>query len=193
MTNKAPSEIIDLGPGRIKGMNTDENSENMKIFTYPNPVLRAKAAPVKNIDGPLQAFVEGMIRTMYVAPGIGLAANQVGELKRVIVFDQNPREEGRSPSVLINPEICDGEGKVSTEEACLSVIDFSADVTRMAHVHVKGLDRHGKPFEIEAEGLLAICLQHEIDHLDGVLYIDHISTLKRNLYKKKLKKMLKRP
>jgi len=172
-------------------MNNDEKSEKMKIYTYPDPVLRTKAAPVGNIDGTLQELFEGMIRTMYSAPGIGLAANQVGELKRVIVFDQNPREEGRSPCVLVNPEVCDGEGKVSTEEACLSVIDFSADVNRMARVHVKGFDRQGKPFEIEADGLLSICLQHEIDHLDGVLYIDHISALKRNLYKKKLKKMRK--
>ncbi len=174
-------------------MNNEENPENMKIFTYPDPVLRAKAAPVEDINGALQAFFEGMMQTMYAAPGIGLAANQVGELKRVIVFDQNPQEEDRSPCVLINPEIVDGNGKVTTEEACLSVIDFAADVTRMEHVHVKGFDRHGNPLEIEADGLLAICLQHEIDHLDGVLYIDHISTLKRNLYKKKLKKMRNRP
>ncbi len=189
--NEALFQTGNLCLGLEKGMNADENSENMKIYTYPDPVLRAKAALVKDIDGSLQVFVEGMIRTMYVAPGIGLAANQVGELKRVIVFDQNPREEGRSPCVLINPEICEGEGKVSTEEACLSVVDFSAEVNRMARVHVKGFDRKGEPFEIEADGLLSICLQHEIDHLDGVLYIDHISALKRNLYKKKLKKMRK--
>lgn len=174
------------------GMNNDEQPENMKIYTYPDPVLKAKAAPVKDLDEEIQALFDGMIRTMYAAPGIGLAANQVGELKRVIVFDKNPREEGRSPCVFINPEIVEGDGKITTEEACLSVIDYAADVTRMERVHVKGIDRNGKPLEMEADGLLAICLQHEIDHLDGILYIDHISTLKRSLYKKKLKKMKKR-
>ena len=169
----------------------DDTSE-MKIRTYPDPVLKAKAAPVKNIDEKTQILIGRMIDIMYAAPGIGLAANQVGELKRVIVFDAKPKEEGRNPLVLINPEIVDSEGKTSYEEACLSVIDFSAEVTRSAHVQAKGVDRHGKPMNIEAEDLLAICLQHEIDHLNGTLYIDHISSLKRALYKKKLKKMLKK-
>lgn len=169
----------------------DEHPEKMRICTYPDPVLRLKAEKVENIDGEIQALVDGMIRTMYAAPGIGLAGNQVGDAKRVIVFDLHPGKDERSPFVLINPEIVDGEGKVTTDEACLSVIDFSAEVTRMAKVCVKGLDRHGKPVDIEAEDLLAICLQHEIDHLDGTLYIDHISSLKRALYKKKLKKILK--
>ena len=163
----------------------------MKICTYPDPVLRAEAEPVENIDEETQALIDNMIATMYSAPGIGLAANQVGKLKRVIVFDAKPREEGRNPSVLINPEIVQSEGTISYEEACLSVIDFSAEVTRSAHVQARGVDRNGKPTDIEAEDLLAICLQHEIDHLNGTLYIDHISSLKRALYKKKLKKLLK--
>jgi peptide deformylase len=170
----------------------DEDS-GLRIFTYPDRVLRANAEPIENIDEGVQELVDDMIHTMYLAPGIGLAANQVGELKRVIVFDRCPREEGRDPCVLINPEIVLREGEVTHEEACLSVVDFSAEVTRNAHVKVKGVDRQGKPMDIEAEGLLAICLQHEIDHLNGVLYIDHISNLKRTLYKKKLKKKLKNP
>jgi peptide deformylase len=169
----------------------DEHSEKMKIHVYPDSVLRRKADPVMDIDGALQAFLDGMIRTMYAAPGIGLAANQVGNLIRVIVFDRNPKKDEKSPFVLLNPEIVDGEGKIVHEEACLSVVDFSAEVTRLARVSVKGFDRDGKPVTIDAEGLLAICLQHEIDHLEGTLYIDHISSLKRALYKKKLKKRQK--
>lgn len=161
------------------------------IYTYPNPVLRATAKPVENIDDKLLKIADNMINIMYSAPGIGLAANQVGELERLIVFDLQPGKEGRDPCVLINPEIVLSEGEVKYEEACLSVIDFSAEVIRDARVKVRGVDRHGKPMDIEADGLLAICLQHEIDHLNGVLYIDHISSLKRALYKKKLKKKLK--
>lgn len=161
------------------------------IYTYPDPVLRATARTVENIDGKLLKLADHMINVMYSAPGIGLAANQVGELDRLIVFDLQPGKEGREPCVLINPEIVLSEGEVKYEEACLSVIDFSAEVTRDAQVKVRGVDRHGKPLDIDADGLLAICLQHEIDHLNGVLYIDHVSSLKRALYKKKLKKKLK--
>lgn len=163
----------------------------LKIYTYPDRVLRANAEAIENIDDGIQELVDNMIHTMYLAPGIGLAANQVGELKRVIVFDHCPGEEGRNPCVLINPEIVQREGEVTYEEACLSVIDFAAEVTRNAQVKVTGVDREGKPMDVEAEGLLAICLQHEIDHLNGILYIDHISSLKRTLYKKKLRKRLK--
>lgn len=170
---------------------TDDTSE-MKIRTYPDSVLRAEAEPVEDIDEETLILLDRMIHIMYSAPGIGLAANQVGELKRVIVFDSKPGEEGRNPLVMINPEIVDREGTTSYEEACLSVIDFSAEVARSAHVQAKGFDRHGKPMHIEAEDLLAICLQHEIDHLNGTLYIDHISSLKRALYKKRLKKLLKK-
>jgi peptide deformylase len=169
----------------------DNQEDKPIIYTYPNPVLRATALPVENIDGKLLKLADHMINVMYSAPGIGLAANQVGELERVIVFDLQPGKEEREPCVLINPEIVLSEGEVKYEEACLSVIDFSAEVTRDAQVKVRGVDRNGKPVDIEADGLLAICLQHEIDHLNGVLYIDHISSLKRALYKKKLKKKLK--
>ena len=163
----------------------------MKIFTYPDPVLRAHAEPVENIDNDIQDLIDNMIEIMYEAPGIGLAANQVGILKRLIVFEGCPGEGGRNPEVLINPEIVLSEGKIDSEEACLSVIDFAADVSRAKHVEVKGLDRQGIPVKIEAEDLKAICLQHEIDHLNGILFIDHISSLKRSLYKKRLKKRLK--
>ena len=165
-------------------------SETMKILTYPESVLLSKSEAVENIDEDIQKLVDSMGATMYAAPGIGLAANQVGSLKRIFVFDLTPQDKGRNLSVLINPEIIQAEGKIEYEEACLSVIDFSSEVTRSAHVKVRGVDRHGNPADIEAEGLLAVCLQHEIDHLNGVLFLDHVSSLKRALYKKKLKKML---
>jgi peptide deformylase len=165
----------------------------LKIYTYPNPVLRAHTEPIKNISEDIQDLVDNMIEIMYSTPtGIGLAANQVGELKRLIVFDLNPGKEGRKPAALINPEIVISEGETNLEEACLSLIDFSAPITRNAQVKVRGVDRHGNPMDIEAEGLKAICLQHEIDHLDGTLIIDYISSLKRSLYKKRLKNKLKK-
>jgi peptide deformylase len=164
----------------------------VKIHTYPDPVLRANAEEVEDIDEEIHRLVDNMIHMMYAAPGIGLAANQVGDLKRVIVFDRCPDKEGQEPCVLINPEIILTEGEITHDEACLSVIDYSAEVVRSAQVKVLGVDREGKPLDIEAEGLMAICLQHEIDHLNGILYIDHISNLKRSLYKKKLKKKLRK-
>lgn len=171
-------------------MNSEKHE--MEILTYPHSVLKTTAEIVDNIDGTLQELIDRMLETMYLAPGIGLAANQVGVLQRLIVFDASPREQEENPAVLINPEIEFGEGQIKWDEACLSVPDYSAEVMRNAHVQVKGLDRHGEPLTIEAEELLAVCLQHEIDHLNGILFIDHISSLKRALYKKKLKKKLKK-
>lgn len=166
-------------------------SETLKIYSFPDPVLRTKAEPVENIDGKTQELIDSMTETMYKAPGIGLAAVQVGEPIRLVVYDITPTEDGNNINVIINPEIVSREGSIVYEEACLSVIDYCADVTRSEKICVKALDRDGNPIEIEAEDLHAVCLQHEIDHLDGVLYIDHISTIKRALYKKRLKKMLK--
>jgi peptide deformylase len=166
-------------------------SDTLKIYTYPDPILREKALPVENIDGETQKLIDSMAETMYKAPGIGLAAVQVGEPVRIIVYDVTPSEEGENLSVIINPEIVSCEGVTSCEEACLSVIDYAAEVKRSEKVCIKGLDRDGNPVEIEAEGLHSICLQHEIDHLNGILFIDHLSSIKRSLYKKRLKKMLK--
>lgn len=167
-------------------------TQPMRIHTYPDPILRAKAEPVENIDEDLLALIEGMGEIMYAAPGIGLAANQVGSLRRVLVFDLTSRSDGRELSVIINPEIIQCEGEICYEEACLSVIDYSAEVKRHARIKVRGYDQKEKPVDIEAEDLLAICLQHEIDHLNGKLFIDHISSLKRTLYKKKVQKMAKK-
>jgi peptide deformylase len=166
-------------------------AEKLNIHTYPDPVLKSKAEAVENIDGDLQKLIQDMGETMYDAPGIGLAANQIGVLKRILVYDvAHKGGDGRNLCVLINPEIVCGDGKIVHDEACLSVIDFSAEVTRHARVQVKGYDQEGRPVDMEAEGLLAVCLQHEIDHLNGLLFIDHISSLKRSLYKRRLKKML---
>ncbi len=167
-------------------------AEKIKICTYPNPVLKVAAKLIENIDEDLLNLVDMMAETMYAAPGIGLAANQVGALRRVLVYDLTPRDEGRNLSVIINPEIVWVEGEMIQEEACLSVIDFSAEVTRRAKIKVRGVDRQGKSVDIEAENLLARCLQHEIDHLNGILFIDRISSLKRALYKNKLSKRLKK-
>ncbi len=166
-------------------------AEKLNRHTFPDPVLKARAEEVTDINGDLQKLIEDMGETMYDAPGIGLAANQIGILKRLLVYDVCHKSgEGRKLCVLINPEIVEGDGKIVHDEACLSVIDFSAEVTRQARVQVKGYDQDGRPVDIEAEGLLAVCLQHEIDHLNGTLFIDHISSLKRSLYKRRLKKML---
>lgn len=167
-------------------------SDILQILTYPDDILRVKSATIENIDDELQVLIDCMGKTMYAAPGIGLAANQIGETKRVLVYDINRMENGQDLSVLINPEISYAEGEIIHEEACLSVVDYSAEVTRFSHIQVQGLDRHGNPLHIEAEGLLAVCLQHEIDHLDGLLFIDRISGLKRSLYKKKIKKLMKK-
>lgn len=164
-----------------------------KIITYPHPVLKEVAKPVREISPEIRELARDMAETMYAAPGIGLAANQIGVLKRVIVFDLSSasKDEEKNLTVLINPEIIWAEGETSHEEACLSVIDFAAEVRRSAQVKVKALDLQGQPVEIDGQGLLAICLQHEIDHLNGTLFINRISSLKRTLYKRRLKKLLK--
>ena len=164
----------------------------LEIQRYPEPVLKEKARPVEKINDGIQCLIEDMADTMYEAPGIGLAANQVGSLHRVIVFDITPKEDGRNLNVIINPEIIASEGSLVHQEACLSVVDYSSDVRRHACVTVAGLDREGNPVQIEAKDLLAVVLQHEIDHLDGILFIDRISRLKRSLFKRQLQKNLKK-
>lgn len=162
-----------------------------KIITYPHPVLEEVAGPVEKITPEIQRLVTDLADTMYAAPGIGLAANQIGVLKRVVVFDLSREGENRNLTALINPEIIQAEGETIHEEACLSVVDYAAEVRRNVRVKVRALTLEGERMEVEGEGLLAICLQHEIDHLNGILYIDRISSLKRTLYKRRLKKILK--
>ena len=165
----------------------------LQIYTYPANILRQPAKTVGNIDGTVQDIIDKMAYTMYEAPGIGLASVQVGISKSILVYDVSPRDETRDLHVLINPEIVSSEGEtISEDEGCLSVPDYRSDVKRAKSVIVDGYDRDGNPLRIEAEDFLAIVLQHEIDHLNGKLFIDRISKLKRELYKKRIQKQLKR-
>ena len=163
----------------------------MEIITYPDPILTKMAEPVANIDGDIQNLIDNMSNLMYQASGIGLAANQVGVAKRVIIFDINYKEKGKDLTILINPTIILAEDRIVFEEGCLSVPDFHGEIPRKKYLKVRGIDRSGKPIDIEAEDLTAICIQHEIDHLDGTLIFDHVSHLKRTLYKRKVEKLIK--
>jgi peptide deformylase len=163
-----------------------------EIRTYPDPVLRNKTARVEKIDSSLERLIEDMVATMHAAPGVGLAANQVGVALQLAVIDLSAREneDQRHPLlVIINPEILTLEGSITEEEGCLSIPDYAEKVKRAARVKVRAQDRTGKLFEIEAEGLLAKALQHEIDHLNGLLFIDHLSPLKKNIFKRRFKKI----
>jgi peptide deformylase len=164
----------------------------LKILTYPDQTLRQPTSELENIDGEVQKKIDEMAATMYQAPGVGLAAIQVGWDKSVLIYDIAPSDQNPSLQVLINPRIVDQEGEILSEnEGCLSVPEFRADVNRHASVLVEGVDREGRPVQIEAEGMQAIVLQHEIDHLKGKLFIDHISALKRELYTRRMKKKLR--
>jgi peptide deformylase len=163
----------------------------LRILKYPEASLKEPAQPVANIDGTLASFIDSLTQTMYAAPGVGLAAPQVGSSQRVIVLDTDHDNPGKSLLKLINPEIVEAEGSIIWEEGCLSIVDFTADVKRAARVLVRGWTPDQKQIEIEADDLLAVALQHEIDHLDGKLFIDRISRLKREIYKRKVKKMVK--
>ena len=168
------------------------NMPNVKILTYPDKFLLQPTAPLENIDGQVQRMIDEMAKTMYLAPGIGLASIQVGWDRSVLVYDIASRDERRDLHVLINPRIVSSEGDIiSDNEGCLSVPDFRADVKRSERILVEGLDREGRPLRVEAEGLHAIVLQHEIDHLNGRLFIDRISALKRELYKRRVRKAIR--
>ena len=158
----------------------------LNILHFPDARLRKKAIPVDTVDDSIRALVDDMFETMYDAPGIGLAATQVNVHKRVIVIDIS--EEKNQPVVLINPSILEREGEEEMDEGCLSVPGYFETVKRADRVRVSALDRNGESFEIDTGGLLAVCIQHEIDHLDGKLFVDHISTLKRDRIRKKLEK-----
>lgn len=162
----------------------------LEIRRYPDEVLKKKASPIQDIDGRLQRLIDDMVETMYAAPGVGLAAPQVGVSKRLIVFDVSTREESHPLIVLVNPEIVEAEGTIDSEEGCLSVPHYSAVVKRAERVAVRGLDREGNPFEIEGTNLVARVLQHEIDHLDGVLFVDRLSIIKREFFKKRYQKLV---
>jgi peptide deformylase len=160
----------------------------LEVCTYPEKILLRQTELITAIDEEIVKLADHMAQTMYSAPGIGLAANQVGVGKQLLVVDIAPRRPESELIVLANPEIIAVEGEVTIEEGCLSVPDCQAEVKRHEKVKVRGVDLQGKEVEIEAEGLLAVVLQHEIDHLNGILFIDHISRLKRDLFKRKLRK-----
>ena len=163
----------------------------LELKIYPDPILRTKAEDVTDFGANLQAFVNSMAETMYHEHGVGLAAPQVGVTKRVTVIDVSRKENDLL--VFINPVITHREGSVSSEEGCLSIPDYREKLKRSERVVVTAVDRHGKTFETAAEGLLAICLQHEIDHLHGVLFIDHLSRLKKSLFNRWLKRQSENP
>ncbi|WP_448875176.1 peptide deformylase [Desulfobulbus propionicus] len=162
-----------------------------EIITYPHPVLRQKAETITEFNEELKTLVKDMADTMYQAPGVGLAANQIGVARRLVLVDRSTREGEQNFLVLINPEITQGEGAVVQEEGCLSVIDCYDKVKRYRKIHVTAQDMDGKPLEFDAEDRFARIIQHEVDHLLGTLFIDHLSSLKRTMYKRKLKKILK--
>ena len=160
-----------------------------KIIIEPDPILREKSSPLEKVDNELRKLMDDMLETMYSAPGIGLAAVQVGILKRLIVIDISKEDEKKNPKFFVNPEIIYQSNKTSTyEEGCLSLPGFYAEVERPTECHINYLDYNGKRKKLEADGLLATCIQHEVDHLNGVLFIDHISKLKRDMIIKKLRK-----
>lgn len=164
----------------------------LEVLQFPDPRLKRVSRPIEEVTDEIRQLASDMCEVMYDEPGIGLAAPQVGVDLRLIVVDTDWGEDGKGkdPTVMLNPVISEPEGKIVWEEGCLSVPDFTADVTRAERILVSGTDLDGNPLEIRAEGLRAVCFQHEIDHLDGILFIDRISRLKRSLYVKRRKKQL---
>ncbi len=161
----------------------------LSIITAPDPRLKVTSAPVEAVDGETRKLMDDMLETMYSAPGVGLSAVQVGVPRRVIVLDVDREEERREPIYLVNPEVVwVSDEEACNEEGCLSFPDYFAEVTRPAACRVRHLDYHGKEQELEAEGMLATCVQHEIDHLDGVLFVDHLSAVRRSIILRKLVK-----
>ena len=161
----------------------------LPILEFPDPRLRTVAKPVGQVDDALRGLIADMFETMYDAPGIGLAATQVDVHLRLLVLDVS--EDKSRPMVFINPEILETEGSQVYQEGCLSVPGIFADVTRADEITVRFLDRQGQPQELRADGLLAVCIQHEMDHLDGKLFVDYLSPLKREMVRKKLAKQRK--
>jgi len=158
----------------------------LDILTFPDPRLRQRAQPVAEVNDRVRCLIDDLLETMYAAPGIGLAATQVGIGWRIMVIDVSKTHD--QPSVFINPELLEQTGTTETEEGCLSVPGFYEPVRRAASIRVRALDRDGQPFELAADDLLAVCIQHEIDHLDGKLFVDRISSLKRQRIRHKLEK-----
>lgn len=160
----------------------------IEIKKFPDPVLKKHAKAVQQIDGRVAGLLNSMVDTMYTANGIGLAAPQVGVLERFIVVDTDPENRGNKLVKIINPEVIQAEGEITIEEGCLSVVNFTAEICRPRKILVKGWTIDQQEVELEFEDIDAVCIQHEIDHLEGILLVDHISRLKREMYRKRLKK-----
>jgi peptide deformylase len=161
----------------------------LKIINYPDPRLRTKGKPVTNFDDALVKLKDDMLETMYAAPGVGLAAVQIGQYKRMLVIDVS--EEKDAAQCFINPEIIASDGEIKTEEGCLSVPAIYESVKRFETVTIKAQDEYGEYFELEAEGLLSVCIQHEMDHLEGKLFVDYLSQMKQVRIRKKMEKLRK--
>ena len=160
-----------------------------EIVIWPDPLLKKAARPVDRVDDSVRRLLDDLAETMYAADGVGLAATQIAEPVRCIVIDTSPRQEGQRLIHLVNPEIVKLEGTTSYTEGCLSIPGEAEEVERAAKVWVRALDRSGSPFELECEGLLAIAVQHETDHLDGTMFVDHLSSLKREIIRRRMKKL----
>jgi peptide deformylase len=160
-----------------------------EILIWPHPVLKQAARPVAQVDERVRALVKDMFETMYAADGVGLAAPQVGVLERSVVLDTTPRQPESRPLAMVNPAIVEREGTTVYTEGCLSIPGEAEDVERAAVVTVSYLDPEGQPHTLRCEGLLAIAVQHEVDHLDGTVFVDHVSTLKRTLIRKRMKRL----
>jgi len=160
-----------------------------EIIIWPDPILKAVAKPVDSVDDTTRRLLDDMAETMYAADGVGLAAPQVAVGKRCIVIDTSPRQEGQKLILLVNPQIVKTEGETTYTEGCLSIPGEAEEVERATKVWVRALDYFGKPFELECEGLLSIAVQHETDHLEGTLFVDHLSSLKRELIRRRMKKL----
>jgi peptide deformylase len=164
-----------------------------RIVTYGTPVLRQRTREVANLNGELQQLIDDMVETMYAAPGVGLAANQVGSTHRLFVANPADDHDPSKLLVVINPEIVESDGELAHEEGCLSIPEFREEVGRARRVLLRGLDRHGKPIEVDGEDLLARIFQHEMDHLDGLFFVDRLSPAKRDILVRKLKKVFLHP
>jgi peptide deformylase len=160
-----------------------------EIVIWPDPILAHKTKPVDAVDDEIRRLLDDMAETMYAADGVGLAAPQIAEPRRLVVIDTSPRQEGQRLIHFVNPEIVRKEGVATWTEGCLSIPGEAEEVERAAKVWVRALDYRGEPFELECDGLLAIAVQHETDHLDGTMFVDHLSSLKRELIKRRMKKL----
>lgn len=165
----------------------------LEIYTYPEEVLREKAAPIEEVDRQCRKLIDDMVETMYDAPGIGLAANQVGRACQLVAIDLQRRDEESDSGliVMVNPKIISAQGSIAFEEGCLSVPDYYAKVKRAEEVVVRALDVDGKPFEMTASGFLAVVIQHELDHLEGRLFVDKLGPIARDIFRRKWKKRQK--